>query len=195
MLAGFAGSIEHLDGCLHVLCTLVEFLDYTLTFLTCTTVFVHLSEKKINSHVGALELCSRVNEGLLGVIASLRIGSRVCCACDACSHYRDHAMFLRSSSQPFIAFLKTRHLTRCLHRLTLPPIGHRVSSVRSFTTPAPQVAQRFGVALSFALHIRDDHCKKRNSRVSDKTAFSNNLNMMRLPMLPWRGCLTGCRIS
>jgi len=106
------------------------------------------------------ELCSGVNEGRLGVIASLRIGLRVCCACDACSHYRDHAMFLRSSSQPFIAFLKTRHLTRCLHRLTVPPIGHRVSSVRSFTTPAPQVAQRFGVALSFVLHIRDDHCKK-----------------------------------
>jgi len=52
-------------------------------------------------------------------------------------------MFLRSFPRPFIAFSKTCHLTKCLHRLTLPPIGHRVSLVRSFTTPAPQVAQSF----------------------------------------------------
>jgi hypothetical protein len=79
-------------------------------------------------------------------------------------------MLLRSSPRQFIAFSKTRHLTKCLHRLTLPPIGHRVSLVRSFTTPAPQVAQRFGVAFSFELHIRDDRCVvvKRYSRVSDK---------------------------
>jgi hypothetical protein len=68
-------------------------------------------------------------------------------------------MFLRSSPRSFIAFSKTRHLNRCLHRLNLRPIGHRVSLIRSFTTPAPQVAQRFGVAFSFELHIGDDRCK------------------------------------
>jgi hypothetical protein len=68
-------------------------------------------------------------------------------------------MFLRSSPRSFIAFSKTRHLTRCLHRPALPPNGHCVSLARSFTTPAPRVAQRFGVTFSFELHIRDDRCK------------------------------------
>jgi hypothetical protein len=142
------------------------------------------------------ELCSAVINSD-GVIAGLSVTvNRVACVRLRC--YRDHAMFLRSSPRSFIAFSKTRHLTRCSHRLTLPPIGHRVSLVRSslvrsFTSPAPQVAQRFGVALSFELHIRDDRCKTLLSCFR-QTAFSNNLNMMHLPTLPWRCCLTGYKI-
>jgi len=48
---------------------------------------------------------------------------------------------LRSLPRLFFAFSRTRLVTRCFHRVTLPRVGHHISQTRSFTTPAPQVAQ------------------------------------------------------
>ncbi len=103
-------------------------------------------------------------------------------------------MFLRSPPRLFFAFSRARLVTRCLHRVTLPPIGHRISRRRSFTTPAPQVAQRlallFLLGSTFVMIV-----VKRHPSALDKTVFSSNLSMMHLPTLPWRSCLTGCRMS
>lgn len=137
---GFRGCNKRLNGAYLAFCTIcavIVFWDYTITFL------------RLQCYRGACRArvwkCCNVGTGYKGP-------NRV--ACVALRRLRclliqpRPAMFLRSSPRLFFAFSTTRLVTRCLYRATLPPIGHRVSQTRSFTTPAPQVAQRFGVAFS-----------------------------------------------
>ena len=78
-------------------------------------------------------------------------------------------MFLRPPSRLLFAFSKTPATTRCLHQINLAITRHRVTQTRSFTTPAVQVAERFGVSLESHCHTNHAILMFSNSSLPQST--------------------------